>query len=150
MAPRHPATVDANQRGGREMSTESGWIGVDLDGTLAKYDKWLGPDHIGEPIMPMVVRVKHWLALGKTVKIFTARVSGHGRPIIGGGTEDAITPIQKWCIKHIGQAIEVTNVKDYGMIELWDDRAIQVITNTGQAVASQHSRVKPTSEDGNG
>ena len=28
----------------------SGWIGVDLDGTLARYDGWRGIDHIGEPM----------------------------------------------------------------------------------------------------
>jgi len=26
-----------------------GWVGVDLDGTLAHYDGWKGADHIGEP-----------------------------------------------------------------------------------------------------
>jgi len=31
-----------------------GWYGFDLDGTLAKYDKWEGIDHIGEPVKPMV------------------------------------------------------------------------------------------------
>ena len=35
-----------------------GWIGVDLDGTLAMYDQWAGAGHIGEPIPLMVERVK--------------------------------------------------------------------------------------------
>jgi hypothetical protein len=34
-----------------------GWIGVDLDATLAKYDGWKSADHIGEPIPAMVDRV---------------------------------------------------------------------------------------------
>lgn len=38
-----------------------GWIGVDLDGTLAEYLGWQGMGHIGEPIAPMVERVKAWL-----------------------------------------------------------------------------------------
>lgn len=25
----------------------SGWIGVDFDGTLAHYDKWVSPTHTG-------------------------------------------------------------------------------------------------------
>ncbi|WP_370206837.1 hypothetical protein ABMY59_17020 [Escherichia coli] len=29
----------------------------------------------------------------------------------------------------------VTNVKDSGMVELWDDRAIRVIRNTGSVCA---------------
>lgn len=114
------------------MSESSGWIGVDLDGTLAKYDEWRGTAHIGEPIAPMVARVKRWIQEGVAVKIFTARVHGHGAPIIGGGTEDALTPIEEWCQKHIGEVLPITNVKDFGMIELWDDRAVQVIPNTGR------------------
>jgi hypothetical protein len=34
----------------------NGWIGVDLDGTLAFYDEWIGPEHIGAPIPGMVDR----------------------------------------------------------------------------------------------
>lgn len=40
--------------------------------------------------------------------------------------------IERWCLEHIGIVLPVTNVKDYGMIELWDDRAVQVIPNTGE------------------
>lgn len=118
----------------------SGWIGVDLDGTLAHYDGFKGAAIIGAPIAPMVERVKRWLAQGKTVKIFTARMHGHGMPMIGGGVEDVRTPIENWCREHIGQVLEVTNVKDFGMVELWDDRAVQVESNTGIPVASCKDR----------
>lgn len=118
--------------------SNNGWIGVDLDGTLAHYDKWIGTHHIGEPIKPMVDRVKQWLADGKTVKIFTARMHGHGMYIIGGGVEDVKTPIEEWCLKHIGQVLEITNVKDFGMIELWDDRAVQVEVNTGIPIVEKY------------
>ena len=30
-----------------------------------------------------------------------------------------------------GEVLPVTNCKDFGMIELWDDRAVQVVFNTG-------------------
>ena len=53
-----------------------GWIGVDLDGTLAEYHGWNGS--IGKPIAPMVDRVKRWLAEGVEVRIMTARVSNRG------------------------------------------------------------------------
>jgi hypothetical protein len=108
-----------------------GWIGVDLDGTLAHYDKWRGADHIGDPIAPMVERVKLWLDNGRKVKIFTARVSHDGT--LSRKREAAIAheAIQAWCATHIGSVLEVTNVKDYAMIELWDDRAVQVRQNTG-------------------
>ena len=64
---------------------------MDLDGTLAHYEGWNGVNHIGAPLAPMVERVKKWLAAGKTVKIFTARMHGHGMPIIGGEVEDVET-----------------------------------------------------------
>lgn len=48
-----------------------GWIGVDLDGTLAEYTGWHGPGHIGPPIPKMLDRVKNWLAEGVDVRIFT-------------------------------------------------------------------------------
>ena len=52
-----------------------GWYGFDLDGTLAKYDKWEGIDHIGEPVKPMVDLIKRMHAEGRVVKILTARVA---------------------------------------------------------------------------
>jgi hypothetical protein len=113
---------------------------VDLDGTLAHYDGFKGAAIIGEPIAPMVERVKRWLEQGKTVKIFTARMHGHGMPLIGGGVEDVRTPIENWCREHIGRVLEITNVKDFGMVELWDDRAVQVESNTGIPVASCRDR----------
>lgn len=105
--------------------SQSGWIGVDLDGTLAIYGDWQGADHIGEPVPSMLARVKQWLYDGVEVKIFTARV----RFDKDGAVESVI---RNWCKTHIGQELEVTCQKDYGMIELWDDRAVQVIPNTGR------------------
>jgi len=52
-----------------------GWMAVDLDGTLAHYDRWRGIEHVGEPVPLMLERVQAWLAEGKTVKVFTARVA---------------------------------------------------------------------------
>ena len=103
----------------------AGWIGVDLDATLAHYDGWVGPDSpIGKPIPKMLERVKRWLDKGKTVKIFTARVDGDTS-----GKQERM--IKEWCKKHIGQELKVTNVKTRSMWELWDDRAVGVQKNTG-------------------
>lgn len=109
----------------------SGWIGVDLDGTLAEYDGWHGIGHIGKPIKPMVDRVKRWLDEGRDVRIFTARVSE-------GDTKKRLAAratIIRWSKQHIGQALRSTNVKDFAMDELWDDRAVTVEANTGRALA---------------
>lgn len=113
------------------------WIGVDLDGTLAHYEDWVDATNIGEPIWPMVNRVKEWLAEGKEVRIFTARVC-----IIDNATDrvvaEIVAAISEWCIEHIGQTLPVTCVKDYGMVELWDDRAVQLVTNTGLTLREYH------------
>lgn len=104
------------------------WIGVDLDGTLAYHvtgDESMG--FIGDPIPAMVERVKQWLSEGKQVRIFTARVCEDF-------TGEIKRRIQAWCMEHIGAVLPVTNQKDYNMVELWDDRAVQVITNTGEVV----------------
>src|SRR5271156_403401 len=122
-----------------------GWIGVDLDGTLAFYDHWRGADHIGPPIPAMLERVKRWLSEGRDVRIFTARVDGGTAALSMGnsGGEDYRNVevveghIRRWCLKHIGCELPVTCKKDFGMIELWDDRCIQVIPNTGRTIADE-------------
>ncbi len=113
---------------------KQGWIGVDLDGTLAHYDGWKGPEHIGEPIPKMMERVKAWIAEGREVKIFTARACVH----------EQLPPINDWLIKHgllnpndFDLPLEITNVKDFQMVELWDDRCVQVVPNTGVTIAIQ-------------
>ena len=104
------------------------FIAVDLDGTLAYYDVWRGIDVIGDPVPLMLQRVKDWLQAGKVVKIFTARASNG---------EAQIKIIQDWCEKWGLPRLEVTNVKDYSMICLYDDRCVQVIENTGILVGKQ-------------
>ena len=114
--------------------TEShkGWIGVDLDGTLAHYDCWVAPDVIGDPVPLMLERVKSWRRRGIDVRIFTARVAFdetvNGFEI----SEIARTAIQRWCHKHLGEELRITCVKDLSMVELWDDRCVQIVANTGK------------------
>lgn len=103
-----------------------GWIGVDLDGTLAFYDGWQGPTHIGAPIIKMVVRVADWLGRGKDVRIMTARVAPNKND-----REVCRKAIEDWCRGLFGRVLPVTHEKDFNMIELWDDRVVQVVPNTG-------------------
>lgn len=104
-----------------------GWIAVDLDGTLAHYDGWRGPHHIGPPIADMATRVRRWLEEGRDVRIFTARVADG--PL-------AVAEVEAWSLLHLGRRLVVTNVKDRFMIELWDDRAVQVVRNTGVPISA--------------
>lgn len=118
-------------------SHSRGWIGVDLDGTLAYYDGWRGAGHIGDPIPLMIDRVRRWLAEGEEVRIFTARVA------VPKQADEACVAISRWCHTHLGQDLPVTCEKDPWMIELWDDRAVQVETNTGWTVGIVLPRRRP-------
>lgn len=113
------------------------WIGVDLDGTLACYDGWKGIEHVGEPVPGMLARVKAWLVDGVEVRIVTARVSHHFTYRVL-----AATHIQEWCEKYIGRKLDVTCCKDFAMIELWDDRAVQVQHNSGEPVLGYVSKAE--------
>jgi hypothetical protein len=123
----------------RWIGMSAGWIAVDFDGTLAHYEGWDG-GNLGKPIPAMLERVKRWLAEDKIVKIFTARVGTTGLITTIGNTDDVDfaaeqrRKIQAWCIEHLGIALEVTATKDFAMIELWDDRAVQVVMNKGEPV----------------
>ena len=113
----------------------AGWIGVDLDGTLAVYTGWQGELHIGTPVPAMLFRVKKWVSEGRMVKIVTARVAP-GSSFNRDGTKHDLDMVRKaivlWCLEHVGAALPVTHEKDYAMIELWDDRCVQVEANTGR------------------
>ena len=97
-----------------------GWVGFDFDGTLVKH----AYPSIGEVIPSMLIRLKSYLNRGIRVKIMTARASDSNQ----------IPILQAWC-KSVGlPKLEVTNQKDYLMIRLYDDRARQVLTDTGIVV----------------
>jgi hypothetical protein len=121
----------------------NGWIGVDLDGTLAEYHGFVKGQGIGKPIPKMIDRVKIWLNEGKDVRIFTARAASfEGDVIEGFETIDELVgkievrhkhqeEIEDWCLQHLGKVLPITCMKDPEMIELWDDRCKQVIPNSG-------------------
>jgi hypothetical protein len=94
-----------------------GWIGVDFDGTLAHYDHFRGEDHVGDPVEPMVRRVRKWIREGRDVRLFTARKPSPA--------------LRRWMRDHLGAVLPITNVKDRHMQMLLDDRAVQVERNTG-------------------
>lgn len=113
--------------------TSKGWVGFDLDGTLAHYEGWTGGG-IGEPVPAMLEMVKKYLEDGTEVRIFTARVGEYE------GMSDEIRAaiaeqrklIEDWTEKHVGKRLKVTAMKDFGMMALFDDRAFRVEVNTGR------------------
>lgn len=104
-----------------------GWIGVDLDGTLAEYDRYRGEDHVGKPVDRMVKRVRQWRAEGRDVRLFTARKPHPA--------------IKRWMNEHLGEVLPITNTKDSHMQVLYDDRAVQVERNTGETHPDHEKQV---------
>lgn len=107
--------------------THKTWVGVDLDGTLAKYSGY--NKHIGEPIPTMINRVRRWVSDGREVRIVTARVAPQHPDRV-----EQLTLIHEWVNEHIGYPIEVISYKDHEMKVLYDDRVRQVEEGTGRLV----------------
>lgn len=108
-------------------TSKPGWIGIDLDGTLAEYDEWKGPGHIGAPIRPMVDFVRGLLLLEWEVRLVTARAG-----LTGNDLGQFIRAWRKWSLQHLGVYLEVTDRKDFKMFQIYDDRAVTVEHNTGR------------------
>jgi hypothetical protein len=130
------------------------WIGVDLDGTLAQLHTVLPWNVFGPPIPRMVERVKAWVASGHTVRIITARVFPyiHGNPAFNHAysysqqclvtgemfkISQMLQVIREYTEEHVGTALDATCAKDYRMLQFWDDRAVQVVANTGMTLAEE-------------
>ena len=106
------------------------WIGIDLDGTLAFYDRWRGNTHIGAPIPEMIKKVRQWISEGREVRIFTARMAETN----SFERQWVYEEILKWTKKHIGKPLPATCVKDMNMAFLVDDRAITANFNEGSII----------------
>jgi hypothetical protein len=100
------------------------WVGVDLDGTLAVHEDLMRLDRVGAPIPATMDLVRKMINDGIRVKIFTARASDPTQ----------LTIIRKWLAANDLPPLEITNVKDYMMSRLYDDRCIQVEKNTGRLI----------------
>lgn len=118
-----------------------GYIGVDLDGTLAEWTEWCKWSQIGVPIPEMVERVQGWLAEGHEVVVFTARLHEPDLEEVCLTTGERYTSdmmcsvIGDWTEEHVGTRLRATNIKHWKMFEFWDDRCVQVVTNTGLTLA---------------
>ena len=56
---------------------------------------------------------------------------------------EGIEPIKQWLAANGFPPLEVTCTKDFHMIEVWDDRAVQVVSNTGSPVLSARWGAQP-------
>ena len=115
------------------MANNKRIIAVDLDGTLAHYDSWKGIDHIG-PVVPEVANAMELAQReGADIWIFTSRVSDPA------DAEQAGKVVHNWLVKNNFQFEGITAVKHKFFTEFWDDRAVQVIRNSGMFVLNEHT-----------
>ena len=141
-----------------KAAKRGGYIAVDFDGTMFTFpesddDAWLAWNVFGEPIWPMIDRIRAWLTAGIEVRVFTARiglpVSVHvpGQPVEFIDSKELLykcqttgtlysahmmaNAIQDHLEKHHLPRLKVQCYKDAHMIEFWDDRAVQVLPNQG-------------------
>lgn len=108
-------------------------IAVDLDGTLAHYDGWKGIGHIGCVIPEVANAMERAQKEGAEVWIFTARVSDPA------DAEEAGKYVHEWLVKNNFQFEGITAIKHKFFTEFWDDRAIQVIRNSGLFVLDENT-----------
>lgn len=95
---------------------------IDLDGTLAYYDRWSNEGDIGEPIEDIKNKILRWISEDITIKIFTARAYCNKN----------IKVIRKWLLLNgLPPTLEITNIKGIDCNIILDDKAREVIKNTG-------------------
>ena len=100
-------------------------IATDLDGTLAQ-DIAHSPYEIGPPVPEMLERVKQWVEDGEEVWIFTSRLTA---PDIN--VPQMRDAIHDWLEEQGLPRLHVTSTKSWRIREIWDDRAVAVVPNTG-------------------
>lgn len=112
---------------------EESYAAFDLDATLAEYLKeHSGNTPIGQVVAPMYQKILWYLLQGIKCKLFTARA----------GFLSEVPKIEAWLQENDKQypglaELEITNVKSHKMLVLYDDRAVQIMPNTGMMIGSE-------------
>lgn len=97
-------------------------IACDFDGTLSNYTTYRGVGVYGDPIIPMVDRLKGHISDGDEVVIFTARARN----------PKEVELIKQWCKDVFDKDLEVTDKKSPMFDVMYDDRAVRIEKNTGR------------------
>lgn len=114
-----------------------GWIGFDIDATLAEYSGWIGFSRIGGPVPTMVDLLVDYVNNGWEVRIFTGRVApdpdSDDIPV-----EERRKLIREWLNKNVVPLlpedypeIKITHEKDKSLFYMYDDRAGGVVPSKG-------------------
>lgn len=116
-----------------------GYYAFDFDGTLSTHLRGGGVNGVGEPIPEMVGRVRALLAKGEEVRIITARFL-HAHPDEGYRAHwnaMQVAMIHKFLAEQQLPPLQVQSHKCFSMLMLYDDRCVQVETNTGQVLGRE-------------
>jgi len=118
----------------RDEKDERGWIGIGLDGVLAERTAEGLRGEIGRPVANMVARVRDWVDYkGLRVCVLTPRAA----------TAEGAAKVEAWLRKNDLDWLDFTHAKDLHMVEFWDDRAVQVISNLGTRVGESPNGLDP-------
>lgn len=121
----------------RDERDTKAWVGVGLDGVLAKRSEAGIAGEIGPPIPDMVARVRDWVKYkGIKVRVLTPRAY----------TEEGAAEVDAWLHANRLGYLECTSQKDLHMVEFWDDHAVQIISNLGVRVGKSPNGLEPKPE----
>tara|TARA_Y100000310_G_scaffold324189_1_gene385751 strand:- start:8013 stop:8987 length:975 start_codon:yes stop_codon:yes gene_type:complete len=129
----HPvkgSTSDSDIHASLSEVRGNGWVGFDLDGTLAHYTEFVSMEDIGPPIPAMIRVVRRLIVLGHDVRVVTGREASAAQESPEALERLRLT-VASWTAENIGTALALSQ-KDHKMVALFDDRAVQVESNTGR------------------
>ena len=89
-----------------------GWIGIEIIGTLITKE--------GKAIYPTIARIKNWQEKGIEVKLFTP-------DYISAVTAASLCKV----LEDHYLTLEITDMIDGNMVELWSSSVVQTYPNTG-------------------
>lgn len=106
-------------------------IAIDLDKTLAFHESSWGVSRVGEPIVPMVEKVKEWLTKGYKVTIFTSRVNEFDRSSKK-EIDEQVKMIEEFLNRAGLPLLPITSIKRRYFTHYVDDRSYHVERNLGK------------------
>jgi hypothetical protein len=114
-------------------------IALDLDRTLATFERGQDLEVIGKPIIPMIRQVRNWWEKGYSITIFTARVSKYFKS--GEERSEEFINLQKkliwtFCIDNGLPMFNITADKSPCFTHFVDDKAVKVIPNKGIVITT--------------
>jgi len=107
-------------------------VAIDLDGTLAHYDHWRGPEHIGAPVTEAMTICHLLHKAGIKVVVYTCRTNRTMNEISGVNTARMIRDIEAWLHEWDLGFIHVSEDEGKPFAHAYiDDRAVYFKRNGG-------------------